>query len=178
MELPNYRMPSARRASRSSCGTRRRTSSQRAFTVIFVATHRHLVLADVRLRAQRWSTIPQNSLLAVVGRIHRAGVRAARALRTGASCDGAHRGLHGQRDRGLDVVGALRGSDARELAHAAGGAVFAGVLPALHALRCRDFVHQARAWGQVGARIVVFQCAVAWVVAGIVRVIGLLLGFS
>ncbi|MEI3143858.1 MAG: ferrous iron transporter B [Dakarella massiliensis] len=121
MELPNYRIPSRKKSVRHLVWDKTKDFLVRAFTVIFIATIVVWFLQSFGLSLTMVDD-PENSLLAIVaGWI--APLFAPLGLGDWTHRHGAHRGLHGERNRGLDVVGAVRGSDARLCAYAAGGAV-------------------------------------------------------
>ena len=134
MELPNYRLPSAKSVvHRGVRGSRRRvvpavlhagTYGRQGRTRVYPGSHCHL---------------------------DRPGLLAPGLWRL-AHHHGAHRGLHGEGDRGRDAVRPvwLHGA-ASGRAHAAFRRVASGVLPSVHAVRRGHRGHQARAGRPLGA---------------------------
>ena len=175
MELPNYRMPSAKSVGHL-VWDKTKDFLVRAFTVIFIAT---IVVWFLQSFGTSLAMVddPENSLLAIV-----AGWIAPLF---------APLGLGDWRI----VTALIAGFMAKEtvvstLSVLFGAATLASSLTPLAALSLLVFCLlytpcvaaissiKQELGGRWALGIVVFQCAVAWVVAGIVRVVGLLLGFS
>ncbi|MDD7204620.1 MAG: ferrous iron transporter B, partial [Coriobacteriaceae bacterium] len=175
MELPNYRIPSAKSVGHL-VWDKTKDFLVRAFTVIFIAT---IVVWFLQSFGTSLTMVddPENSLLAIV-----AGWIAPLF---------APLGLGDWRI----VTALIAGFMAKEtvvstLSVLFGAATLTSSLTPLAALSLLVFCLlytpcvaaissiKQELGGRWALGIVVFQCAVAWVVAGIVRVVGLLLGFS
>ena len=149
----------------------------RAFTVIFVATIIVWFLQSFSPQLDGRQGPHDEHPRAHRG-LDRPGVRTA-GFRRLALRDGAHRGLHGQGDGGLDAVGAV-------WLH---GALLAALTPlsvvsllvfCLLYTPCVAAIAAIR--HELGGRwalgIVAFQCGIAYLVALLVHVVGALLGFA
>ena len=136
MELPNYRLPSARSVAQL-IWEKARDFVQRAFTIIFVATVIiwFLQTFDARLNV---AATPDSSLLAMVGSLIRAHLRAA-GLRGLARFHRTDHRFYRQGERGqhLDGAAGRQHRGAVQPVHPLHGGGVPGVHPAVHALRGR-----------------------------------------
>ena len=164
MELPNYRLPSAKSVARL-VWIRQKGFIQKAFTVVFIAT---LVVWFLQTFDASLSVAesPDSSLLAGHRRRACASVRAVGLWRL-ARIDGFAHGLYGERRRRVYAHGAAwrRCKLAAHDFHARDGICVPRVYAAVHAVRCGYRHGEKETNGRTAAKLVVAQCAVAWVVA-------------
>ena len=178
MELPNYRLPSARSVGQL-IWEKARDFVQRAFTIIFVATVIiwFLQTFDARLNV---AASADSSLLALVGSwiapvfapLGFADWRVSTALITG---------FYGQGERGFHPYGAA-GRQCGRAAHdvyAFYGSGISGLYPAVYPL-CSCHRRRPREMGsaKAAAGVVIAQCVIAWVIAFLVHCIGMLIGLA
>ena len=174
MELPNYRMPGAKNVAHL-LWDKAKDFLQRAFTVIFLATIVvwFLQTFDFHLNVVADS---QESILATVAGLL-SPVLAPPGLWGLAGVHRPHRRLHGQGERGVHLSVLFHGTETLLLTLTPLAAASLLVFCLLYTPCVAAIASIKRELGGKWALgVVVFQCVIAWVVALVVRVIGLLLG--
>ena len=175
MELPNYRLPGAKNVGQL-LWDKAKDFLQRAFTVIFLATHHHLVPSDLRFRALNIvSDSSQDSMLAMIGRRDRTGIRARWASATGAFRPRSSTGFMAK-ESVVSTLTVLFGSTSDILACLTPLAAASLLVFCLLYTPCVAAIASIKRelGGKWAVFVVIAQCVIAWLAAFVVHGFGTL----